>query len=109
MSTVLHVLLYRYVEVYPDLTDVRHAGQYFGTLTELVNGDAPVFNKRSEGGDSVRQPTGCSEPASQRRELLRQQVCRSARDRSSVVARAMQGHSWVTFSALWSPCAGVVS
>jgi hypothetical protein len=61
MCIVLHVLLYWYVEVYPDLTDVRHAGQYFGTLTELVNGDSPVFNKRSEGGDSVRQPTGCSE------------------------------------------------
>ena len=61
MSTVVHVLLYRYVEVYPDLTDVRHTGQYFGTLTELVNGDAPLFNKQSEGGDGIRQPIGCSE------------------------------------------------
>jgi hypothetical protein len=61
MFTVLRVLLYMYIEVYHDLTHVRHTGQHFDTLTELVNGDAPVFNKWSEGGDSIRQPFGCCE------------------------------------------------
>ena len=61
MFTALRVLSHLYIEVYHDLTHVRHSGQHFATLTELVNGDAPVLNKWSECGDSIRQPFRCCE------------------------------------------------